>query len=250
MEGNFAQSAKDKRKCKAEGRQKRDHIGSCERKGRGQRAGGWRKGENTKNKTKESAIVRENLFHCFPGYNHSEQDIVFTLCMLPRTVYQVRMAGLPLQDPQQQLDQCQKETNLLNPDLVHRLFKLFLRAWWRVIIGLHWVWAYVEGNGISKKQKWGSFISEACEISSRFHHDRQIILWPFRNIPEATVKETYCQEMLLTIFIGLLAKTEPCSLMIGWQLIREWVTHGNWPQEEVTAGSGLNLTIFTRDLGI
>lgn len=79
MEGNFAQSAKDKRKCKAEGGEKRDHIGSCERKGRGQRAGGWRKGENMKNKTKESAIVRENLFHCFPGYNHSEQDIVFTL---------------------------------------------------------------------------------------------------------------------------------------------------------------------------
>lgn len=40
----------------------------------------------------------------------------------------------------------------------------------------------------------------------------EITLWPFRNIPEAAVQETYCQEMLLTIFIGLLAKTEPCSL--------------------------------------
>lgn len=128
MEGNFAQSAKDKRECKAEGGKKRDHIGSCEGKGRGQRAGGWKKGENMKNKTRESAIVRENLFRCFPGYSQSEQNIVFTVCMLPHTLYRVRMAGLPLQDPWQQLDPCQKETNLLNPDLVHRLFKLFLRA--------------------------------------------------------------------------------------------------------------------------
>lgn len=56
--------------------------------------------------------------------------------------------------------------------------------------------------------------------------------------------------MLLTIFIDLLAKTEPCSLMVGWQLIWQWGTHGYWPQEEVTARSGLNLTICTKDLGI
>lgn len=176
MEGNFAQSAKDKRECKAEGGKKRDHIGSCERKGRGQRAGGWRKGGNMKNKTRESAIVRENLFRCFPGCSQSEQDIVFTLCMLPHTLYQVRMAGVPLQDPWQQLDQCQKETNLLNPHSVHRVLKLFLRAWWRVRIELHWVWAYVEGNGISNKQKWASFISEAQEINSQLHHDRDYSL--------------------------------------------------------------------------
>lgn len=110
MEGNFAQSAKDKRERKAEGGKKRDHIGSWERKGRGQRAGGWRKGENMKNTTRESAIVRENLFRCFPGCNQSEQDLVFTFCTLPHTVYQVTMAGLPLRDPWQQLDHFQKET--------------------------------------------------------------------------------------------------------------------------------------------
>lgn len=95
MEGNFAPSAKHKRECKAEGGKKRDYIGSCERKGRGQRAGGWRKGENMKNKTRESSIASENLL-CFLGCTQSEQNIVFTFCMLPHTVYQVRMAGLPL----------------------------------------------------------------------------------------------------------------------------------------------------------
>lgn len=129
MEGNSAQSAKDKRECKAEGGKKRDHIGSCERKRRGHRAGGWRKGENMKNTTRESAFVRENLFRCFSGCNQSEQDIVFTFCMLPHTANQVTMAGLPLPDPWQQLDQFQKETNLLNPHSVRRLFKHFLRAW-------------------------------------------------------------------------------------------------------------------------
>ena len=66
MGGNFAQSAKDKKKCKGEGGKKRDHIGSCEKKGRGQRAGGWRKEENMKNKTRERVIVREKAFPLLP----------------------------------------------------------------------------------------------------------------------------------------------------------------------------------------
>lgn len=67
MGGNFAQPAKDKKKCKAGGGKKRDHTGSCEKKkGSGQRAGGWRKEENMKNKTRERVIVREEAFPLLP----------------------------------------------------------------------------------------------------------------------------------------------------------------------------------------
>lgn len=57
---------KTKRNVKAEGGEKRDHIGSCKKKGRGQRDGGWRKEENMKNKTVEKLIFREKAFPLLP----------------------------------------------------------------------------------------------------------------------------------------------------------------------------------------
>lgn len=76
-----------------------------------------------------------------------------------------------------------------------------------------------------------------------------ITLWSFRNIPEGTVQEIFCHEMLSTIFIGLLATAKPWSLMAVWQLIREQVIHGDRQQGEVTARSGLESTSSPRDLG-
>lgn len=66
MGSNFAQSAKDKKKCKAEGGKKRDHNGSWEKQGIGQRAGGWKKKENMKNKTRGKIIVRQKAFPLLP----------------------------------------------------------------------------------------------------------------------------------------------------------------------------------------
>lgn len=43
--GNFAQSAKDRKKYKVEDGKKRVHIGRCEKKRKEQRADGWRKEE-------------------------------------------------------------------------------------------------------------------------------------------------------------------------------------------------------------
>lgn len=142
----------------------------------------WRKEENMKNKTRESAIVRENLFSCFPGCNQCEQDIAFTLCMLPHTVHQVRMAGLPLQGPRQQLHQYQKEINLLNSRPVHRLFSLFWRGWWRVRIGRIWrIWrkCYFKETEVSLKHEKSAADPILTEIA----------LQPSRNIPEELYRD-------------------------------------------------------------
>lgn len=119
-----------------------------------------------------------------------------------------------------------------------------------------------------KSQNWTALSLSLCRRKCDFKETevRKFYLWGMKNqqpIPswqrllssppetsQRSCTETYCREMLLTIFIGLLAKTEPCSLMVGWQLIWQRVTHGYWPQGEVTARSGLNLTICTKGLGI
>lgn len=146
-------------------------LDAVRRKGRSRELMDGGKRKSWKNQTTERVIVREKAFPLLPWLQPAtmEHGVYSFLAAThhvpgmngrPSTPGPLAAASLLCSVRWKHTCQTQLQSSGLK------------RPWWRIRrIGLHWVWACLEANGIWNKEKSEGFISEAWEISSPFQHD-------------------------------------------------------------------------------